>query len=152
MTSTSPLSPSMESLGFGSCWPLMIFSINSVFLLPAWGSSNIGLKAPGGTSDMWLARPKGGNRDERKNKCAHTFNHPLWLQSVSTVPIGGELGLVEFKHAPLSLIIHCNCKREKRRSHRTSFAQYRLCRQYRSPIWHPAFQYGWGLKLLESTL
>lgn len=42
---TSPLSPNIESLGLGSCCPLMIFSTNWVFLFPGRGSSNMGLKA-----------------------------------------------------------------------------------------------------------
>lgn len=43
---TSPLSPNMESLGLGSCCPLMIFSTSWVFLCPGRGSSSMGLKAP----------------------------------------------------------------------------------------------------------
>lgn len=104
---TSPLSPSMESLGLGSCWPLMIFRINWVFLCPGSGSSNIGLKAPGGN---FRSLAKDSERYSKncgqKCACVHTFNHPLGLQNVSTVPVGRELGLVEFKHATLSLIIH----------------------------------------------
>lgn len=43
---TSPLSPNMESLGFGSCCPLMIFTTSCFLIWPGSGSSRLGLKAP----------------------------------------------------------------------------------------------------------
>lgn len=45
---TSPLSPSIESLGLGSCCPLMIFNTSCFFIWPGTGSSRLGLKAPAG--------------------------------------------------------------------------------------------------------
>lgn len=50
---TSPLSPNMESFGFGSCWPLIILSTSWDFLCPGKGSSSIGLKAPEDNHCVW---------------------------------------------------------------------------------------------------
>lgn len=42
---TSPRSPSIESLGLGSCCPLMTFNTSCFFIWPGMGSSTLGLKA-----------------------------------------------------------------------------------------------------------
>lgn len=45
---TSPRSPSIESRGFGSCCPLMTRSTSCFLSCPGRGSSELGLKRPGG--------------------------------------------------------------------------------------------------------
>lgn len=63
---TSPRSPSMESLGLGSCWPLIIFTTSCFLICPGNGSSNTGLKGPANRKrllkkNVWLQEHKGAS-------------------------------------------------------------------------------------------
>lgn len=102
---TSPLSPNMESLGFGSCCPLMILSTSCVFFCPGGRSSSMGLKA---AEKNWHSFGFLSLYIDYELVHVHTFTHALRLQNVSTVSITRKLGSVQFKHASFSLVIHCN--------------------------------------------
>lgn len=80
---TSPLSPNMESFGFGSCWPLIILSTSWDFLCPSKGSSSVGLKAPEDNHYVWWRLPfKENNKYNASNKCIFftcTLETPSYL-------------------------------------------------------------------------
>lgn len=101
---TSPLSPNMESLGFGSCCPLMIFNTNWVFLRPGRGSSKVGLKAPEKTKEH-AKKLTNNELLDTVHGCIFTFTHALGLQNISTVTIGWELCSIQFQHSTFCLII-----------------------------------------------
>lgn len=67
---TSPRSPSIESRGLGSCCPLMIRSTSCFLSCPGRGSSELGLKTPGGQE----ARLSGAGR--APPSAGHTAHPP----------------------------------------------------------------------------